>query len=138
MYVYLCAYICTHTHAHIHIHIHTYMQKETGRLNLRGMQQALGLRGIGLSQEDAQVLYSILDPVGREGINYNEFTAVSQYACVHVCNFSLCVYTYTFVHVCMYVRAYECMHLHPFEKRQSMIYKQFSAVSQNIFVCACK
>jgi len=50
--------------------------KQTGRCNLREMVLALELNGLGLSHTDAEVLYSILDPEQRDGMDYNEFTAL--------------------------------------------------------------
>eukprot|EP00961_Rhodomonas_salina_P274521 3709172-Rhodomonas_salina.1 len=50
--------------------------KHTGRSTLKQMVQALALQGIGMAPADAEVLYSILDPDGKEGLDYNEFTAL--------------------------------------------------------------
>jgi Ca2+-binding EF-hand superfamily protein len=48
----------------------------TGRCDLKGMVLALELHGLGMSQADAEVLYLILDPSQRDGMDYNEFTSL--------------------------------------------------------------
>lgn len=47
------------------------------RLKSPSSAQALAMIGVGMSHADAEVLYSICDPEGKEGMDYNEFTAVS-------------------------------------------------------------
>ena len=48
----------------------------SGRLRLAGLVDSLAVLGITVPPADAEVLASILDPRGRDGIDYNELTSL--------------------------------------------------------------
>lgn len=48
----------------------------TGRIRLAGLVDALAVVGIAVPPADAEVLRSILDPHGRDGVDYNELTSL--------------------------------------------------------------
>ena len=48
----------------------------TGRIRLAGLVDALAVLGITVPPADAEVLRSILDPHGRDGVDYNELTSL--------------------------------------------------------------
>ena len=48
----------------------------SGRLRLAGLVASLAVLGITVPPADAEVLASILDPRGRDGIDYNELTSL--------------------------------------------------------------
>ena len=61
--------------AQLHRSFKYFDNAHTGRCNMTEMISALELQGISMSQSDAQVVYTVLDPDGI-GMDYNEFTAM--------------------------------------------------------------
>eukprot|EP00282_Hemiselmis_andersenii_P029380 CAMPEP_0169449936 /NCGR_PEP_ID=MMETSP1042-20121227/12887_1 /TAXON_ID=464988 /ORGANISM="Hemiselmis andersenii, Strain CCMP1180" /LENGTH=464 /DNA_ID=CAMNT_0009561729 /DNA_START=118 /DNA_END=1508 /DNA_ORIENTATION=+ len=50
--------------------------KRAGSVSHKTFLQALAMRGVGMAPEDGQVLYTVLDPTGVKGCDYNMLTAL--------------------------------------------------------------